>query len=206
MGAQQRSSIWFNFLIRLESNQGLLYYISAFHYTHWGMGLVLILTCNLTSIWISIIRRRQSLDRIIVKMEIPIHGKMVFLYWDGAWWRIYVSDIWSWLSDSSLSPCSLPSLSLKQCWLIVNSLRSTQNGAHFADDIFNWFFLNEKVWISIESSLKSVPKGQINNIPALVQIMAWRRPGDKPLSEPMMVKLPTHICVTRRQWVNYTPS
>ena len=32
--------------------------------------------------------------------------------------------------------------------------------------------------------------------------MAWRRPGDKPLSEPMMVRLPTHICVTRPQWVN----
>ena len=32
--------------------------------------------------------------------------------------------------------------------------------------------------------------------------MAWRRPGDKPLSEPMMVSLPTHICVTRPQWVN----
>ena len=41
-----------------------------------------------------------------------------------------------------------------------------------------------------------------NNIPALVQIMALRRPGDKPLSEPMMVRLPTHICVTRPQWVN----
>ena len=40
-----------------------------------------------------------------------------------------------------------------------------------------------------------------NNIPALVQIMAWRRPGDKPLSEPMMVNLLTHICVTRPQWV-----
>ena len=32
--------------------------------------------------------------------------------------------------------------------------------------------------------------------------MAWRRPGDKPLSEPMMVILLTHICVTRPQWVN----
>ena len=35
----------------------------------------------------------------------------------------------------------------------------------------------------------------------MVQIMAWRRPGDKPLSEPMMVSLPTHICVARPQWV-----
>ena len=49
--------------------------------------------------------------------------------------------------------------------------------------------------------MKFVPKGPINNIPALVQIMAWRRPGDKPLSEPMMVSLPTYICVTRPQWV-----
>ena len=35
-----------------------------------------------------------------------------------------------------------------------------------------------------------------------VQIMAWRRPSDKPLSEPMMVSLLTHICVTRPKWVN----
>ena len=32
--------------------------------------------------------------------------------------------------------------------------------------------------------------------------MAWRRPGDKPLSEPVMVSLLTHICVTRPQWAN----
>ena len=65
------------------------------------------------------------------------------------------------------------------------------NGRHFADDIFKWIFLNESVWIPIKISLKFVPKGPINKIPALVQIMAWCRPGDKPLSEPMMP-----------QWVN----
>ena len=32
--------------------------------------------------------------------------------------------------------------------------------------------------------------------------MAWRHSGDKPLSETMMVILPTHICLTRPQWVN----
>ena len=32
--------------------------------------------------------------------------------------------------------------------------------------------------------------------------MAWRRLGDRPLSEPMMVSLLTHICVTRPQWIN----
>ena len=56
-------------------------------------------------------------------------------------------------------------------------------------------------WTSIMIPLKFVPKGKINNIPALVQIMAWRRPGDKLLSEPMMVRLPTHICIIRPQWV-----
>ena len=76
---------------------------------------------------------------------------------------------------------------------------------YFADDIFFCIFLNENVWIPINISLKFVPKCPINNIPALVQIMAWRRPGDKPLSEPMMVILKTHICVTRPQWVNMKP-
>ena len=37
---------------------------------------------------------------------------------------------------------------------------------------------------------------------ALVRIMAWHRPGDKPLSEPMVVGLLMHICVTWPQWVN----
>ena len=32
--------------------------------------------------------------------------------------------------------------------------------------------------------------------------MAWCRPGDKPLSKPMLVNLRTHTCVTRSRWVN----
>ena len=50
----------------------------------------------------------------------------------------------------------------------VNTLRPTQNGRHFADDILKCIFLNENVWIPIEISLKFVPKGPIDNIPALV--------------------------------------
>ena len=77
--------------------------------------------------------------------------------------------------------------------------------AIFADDIFRCILLNENVF-SIKISLKFIPKRSINNnFPALVQIMAWRRPGDKPLSEPMIVKLMTHICGTRTQWVNKRP-
>ena len=71
----------------------------------------------------------------------------------------------------------------------MNTLRPRQYGRNFADDIFKWIFLNENVWIPIKISLKFVPQGPINNIQALVEIMAWRRPGDKPLSGPMVVRL-----------------
>ena len=48
--------------------------------------------------------------------------------------------------------------------------------------------------------------GPIYNIIALVQTMAFRWPGVKPLSEPMMVSLLMHICIIRPQWVNYISS
>ena len=85
---------------------------------------------------------------------------------------------------------------------VFNTLRPRQHGCHFVDDTFKRIFLNENVGISIKISLNFVHKGPINNIRALVQIMAWRRPGDKPLSEPMVGSLLTHICITRPQWVN----
>ena len=53
----------------------------------------------------------------------------------------------------------------------------------------------------IAISGKVVIKGLFYNIPALVQIMAWCRLGDKPIPEPMMVSLLTNICVTRLQRV-----
>ena len=55
----------------------------------------------------------------------------------------------------------------------INPLRPRQNGRHFADDTLNRIFLNEILRISVKISLKFVPKGPINNIPALVLIMAW---------------------------------
>ena len=57
-----------------------------------------------------------------------------------------------------------------------------------ADDIFKCIFLNENGRIPIQISLKFVPKSPINNMPTLVQIMAWRRTGDKPLPEPMITQ------------------
>ena len=79
----------------------------------------------------------------------------------------------------------------------INSLRPRRDRRHFADGIFKCIFLNENELISLRISLRFVPKVRINNVSSLVQIMAWRRPGDKPLFEPMVVSLLTHICVTR---------
>ena len=62
-----------------------------------------------------------------------------------------------------------------------NTLRSRQNGRHFPDDTFKRIFFNENISISIKISLNFVPRSPINNVSALVQITAWRRPGDKPL-------------------------
>ena len=84
----------------------------------------------------------------------------------------------------------------------LNILIPTQNGRYFPGDIFKCMSLNEYVWNSIEISLKFVSKGPTNNITTLIQIMAIRSPGGKPLSEPKTVRLPTHICVNQPQWVN----
>ena len=62
--------------------------------------------------------------------------------------------------------------------------------------LFKCSLLNENVWLSLRISLILVIKVQIKHIRALVQIMAWRWPGDKPLSEIMVASLLTYICVT----------
>ena len=70
--------------------------------------------------------------------------------------------------------------------------------AILADNIFKWISLTEHGRILIQISLKFVSKS-----PALVQVLAWRLVGAKPLSEPIMVRLPTHICITQPQWVKF---
>ena len=84
---------------------------------------------------------------------------------------------------------------------VINTLRPRRNRRHFADDIFKCILLNENTSISIAISLKFITKALINEIPAMVHIMAWCRPGNKPPSEPMMITLPRRICVNPPQWV-----
>ena len=60
--------------------------------------------------------------------------------------------------------------------------------AILADNIFEWIFWNENGRIPIQISLNFVSESPIDNNPSLVQIMAWHRTGDKPLSEPMLTQ------------------
>ena len=57
-----------------------------------------------------------------------------------------------------------------------------------ADDIFNRIFLNENNRIPIRIPFKYVPSSPIDNKPVLVRVMAWRRTGDKPLSESIFIR------------------
>ena len=70
-------------------------------------------------------------------------------------------------------------------WL--HTLKPRQDDRHFSDDIFKCISMNENVSILIKISLEFAPNGSVNNIPALVQIMAWGLTGDKPLSETKLV-------------------
>ena len=71
--------------------------------------------------------------------------------------------------------------------------------AILADDIFKCILLNESDKIPIQISWKLVPRSPIDNKPELVQGMAWRRTGDKPLPEPMMTQF-TNAYIRHQGW------
>ena len=75
-----------------------------------------------------------------------------------------------------------------------------QNRRHFGDDISNTLSCREIYEFRLNCTA-FFPKGPIYYFSALVQKMAWCRSSDKPISEPMLVRLPTLIRITRPQWV-----
>ena len=68
-----------------------------------------------------------------------------------------------------------------------------------------YFQAHIPVWTFLYFDCDFIEICPIDYNPALVQIIVWRLPGAKLLSEPMMVILLTHMCVTRPQWFN-TPA
>ena len=93
---------------------------------------------------------------------------------------------------------------------ILNIMYIVNDLTHWDQDkmaaISQTAFSNALYWMQMfELHLKFhwglFPKCPVDKIPALVQIMASRRSNGKPLSEPMMVTLLMHICITQPQWV-----
>ena len=107
------------------------------------------------------------------------------------------------ISYNHIVLCALVFVAVLLVWgNYITILRPRQNGLHFPENISKCIFLNENVWISLKISLMLLTRVWFNNTPALVQIMAWSRLGDKPLSESVFVRSLTHICLTRPKWVN----
>ena len=123
----------------------------------------------------------------MVIIKIIFTGMCWYLSWSSCWWWVNIGS-----GDGLISRGSepLPFLPLP----ILRKTHAVIELTHWGQDkmaaIFQTTFLNAFSWMKIyEFQLKfHWNKGPINNIPAFVQVMAWRRPGDKPLSDPMMVK------------------
>ena len=100
-----------------------------------------------------------------------------------------------------------PSISYQFCTLnygpFCNTLRPKRNVCHFTDSILKCVFLDKTYEFRLRHHWSLFIRIQLTITPALVQIMAWRRPGNKPLSETFVVSSLAHICVAQPQWVNF---
>ena len=92
----------------------------------------------------------------------------------------------------TLFVCTMRWVSLCRVTLVI-TLRLRQSGRHFADDISKITFLYEICCILIKISMKFFTRGPINMKSASVQITAWHKTDDKPLSEPMMANFMPHL-------------
>ena len=127
----------------------------------------------------------QSDGRVIVMNMYELCFEEWWAAWGIAWHKLargtnITSILWTW-----------EMLAIWGCWPVTHPPMDKMAAILAAEDIFKCIFLNENVRISIEISRNFVPKGSINNIPALVQIMAWRRTGDK--IDPMGLKRNSRI-------------
>ena len=102
-----------------------------------------------------------------------------------------------WIRPNNTMRCSQLPIQTAIQHGIPSSILLTHWGGDNIAAISKMTFSNAFSWISL-----FVPKGPIDNIPALIQIMAYWLVSTKPLSETMMVSLLTRICIAPPQWVN----
>ena len=119
------------------------------------------------------------------------------------------------LALSWVKKCSYPGHDKHDCWCFrpqallelrqtfdwLRAHRGRDKMATILQTTFSIAFFKMKIykfWLQFHRHL--FPRAQLTFRPWF-RIMAERLPGDKPLSEPMLVRLPTLVCVTRPQWV-----
>ena len=85
---------------------------------------------------------------------------------------------------------------------IINSSPLYKMVAILADDNFKCIFFNENDRIPIQISLKFVPNGSIDNEPALVQVIALRQTGNKPLFSQSTMLVNNHYL--NQCWPDFT--
>ena len=156
------------------------------HWAHYDVTVMFkIIVCN----WNKTLDRLKYPD-IIKEFEHTVQGcwrMMGSIEFHSNVWYMYLSKEFHFYTRCLASYPSYWSNS--SIWLIyIDDMLIYHIGAPSTSKCI---FLNENIWIPF--SQKFVPKVRINNIPALVPIMAWRRPGDKQLSEPMMFSLLTNV-------------
>ena len=127
-----------------------------------------------------------SLNKIYLKMVVTLFIWPIFFFKQLLIHTTLLDDIKSEINFEEKMCNNVVSIVPADVSTLLTHLPPGQNGRHFADDIFRCIFMYEKFWILIRISFKSVPKGPIDNNPALVWIMDWHWIGDKPLAEPML--------------------
>ena len=130
------------------------------------------------------------------------HNSVMMICWYNAHLKLFIaeriSQYYSML-DNVMTPTEVNGdvstawqevifLDIQTDCLVITHLPLDKMAAVLAADIFRCISVNEKLYVLIEISLKLVPKGQIDNDSAFVQVMTWCQFGDKPLSEPMLTE------------------
>ena len=118
--------------------------------------------------------------------------------WTSLWWDIHAQKF----AITLTFECHRTGCLISNWYEGITTLRPMQYG-RLLQMLFSTAFSSMKMSeFHYNVSLGPISKGSINTIPALIHMMAWHRPGNKPLAEPMMVGLLAHICVTQLQRVN----
>ena len=102
-------------------------------------------------------------------------------------WQIWAPVHYHWKGCVFITSCKWPKPQ-NWMWKYLTHLPLNKVADAFAEDIFERIFLNENTRISTIISLRFVPRGSNDKKSALVQVMAWRRTGDKRLPEQMLIQ------------------